>query len=304
MPHLLNKVESQTGDGWGSGWSRPGQGGLRYLPQLSREARLFLWPVVVLLQLGSEMNTVALSGVDLEKQKKHWCCLSSLVPRRGARLLLEGRWGAWRQGWRGGQVPRALRRHRRRAATHWEGAGEGEGRVLNRDYLTAGGWENLQQVEVDHLQQSINLYISVDETHIVGRRLQRCGWWAGVAVTSLRDLVVSVPSVGVWARWHSRTEPEQGFVKFLNRYWKMDNGHSQFVFDQRDIIQSKWETKSYFCLNSSYISPLCCVNMDSWTLTHLHHYRNVFIWNMVDWHSLKGSLVWPTLFVAGSSIWI
>ena len=62
----------------------------------------------------------------------------------------------------------------------------------------------------------------------------------------------------------------------------LKDGHSQFMFDEKDIIQSKLETKSYFCLNSSHISPLCCVNMDSWTLAHLHPYHNVFIWNMVD----------------------
>ena len=65
-----------------------------------------------------------------------------LVSGRGARLLLEG-WGAGWEG-RGGREVSGTSLDWRRTSTDWEGPGEGEGWVLNGNYLTTGGRENLK----------------------------------------------------------------------------------------------------------------------------------------------------------------
>jgi len=110
-----------------------------------------------------------------------------LVSGRGAGLLLEG-WGAGWEG-RGGREVSGTSLDWRRTSTDWEGPGEGEGWILNGNYLTTGGREN-----------------------IVGRGLQGGRRRAGVAVAPLRHLVVRVPPVRVRTRRHPRTEPQKSLV--------------------------------------------------------------------------------------------
>ena len=101
----------------------------------SREARLFvfLWPHASWAYPASSGG--ARAGWEEGK--------GALVSRWGARLLLEGR-GAWRQqGGRGGEVPWPGL-DRGGASAHRERSREGEGGVLNGDYLTTGGGENLE----------------------------------------------------------------------------------------------------------------------------------------------------------------
>ena len=65
-----------------------------------------------------------------------------LVSGRGAGLLLEG----WRAGWEGGEGGEVSGTSLDwgRTSPDWESPREGEGRILNRYYLTTRGRENLQ----------------------------------------------------------------------------------------------------------------------------------------------------------------
>ena len=85
---------------------------------------------------------VQLAGLVLPQVGELGLGCKKLVSGRGAGLLLEG-WGAGWEG-RGGREVSGTSLDWRRTSTDWEGPGEGEGWILNGNYLTTRGRENLQ----------------------------------------------------------------------------------------------------------------------------------------------------------------